>query len=52
MEFLIPLSFGVTSALLVFVRRFKNPNDHLAGYAISGWGLIGTFILSAIALSL
>lgn len=40
MEFLIPLSFGVVTALITFAVKSKREAT-----LVAGWGLIGTFVL-------
>lgn len=42
---LVPLCFGITTALITFARRSKNLEPN-AGIGVAGWGLVGTFILS------
>jgi hypothetical protein len=46
---MVPSAFGLMAAILTFARRFHN-NDRDAGIGIAGWGLVGTFILSMLAL--
>lgn len=47
---LIPSGFGLTAALMTLARRWGNL-DRSAGIGIAGWGLVGTFVLSAIMIS-